>query len=105
MNSDSILRVSPGRTYPSLLTLSVEQGDQDPVYFLLGTDTPPGFTIGNDSRMITWTNVGVMEDVNITVTLTDGKASSLWQPFVQYCDCQVSCGTTVCEIGHERTLL
>lgn len=83
------LEIQVGYSYPTLLTLDVEDKNGDDVYFSLSPGAPIGLSISNATNLLSWNNV--TGDVNETfyVTVTDGSAESVWTPKIKLCNCQV----------------
>lgn len=80
--------MSAGATYTLQLTATDKNGDT--IFFLINDDAPSGLVVNNGTSMLTWTNIADLETAKIQVTVSDGKAQSLWTPKIEYCKCQVS---------------
>lgn len=87
------IEVSVGATYSLQLT-ATDKNAGDIIFFLINDDAPSGLVVTNDTtndtHMLKWTNIADLETAKIQVTVSDGKAQSLWTPKIEYCKCQVS---------------
>lgn len=87
-NGNVTLEVSVGQNF----TLQLEATDRntgDNIYFLINNDAPAGLSVDNSTKVLTWENIPDISTASIQVTVSDGKAQSLWTPKVELCKCQV----------------
>lgn len=90
-NGNVTLEVTVGETKTLQLEATDKNtGDIDKIYFVLNSDAPSGLTIDNTSKILTWTNVPELDSATIQITVSDGKAQSLWTPKIELCRCQVN---------------
>ncbi|XP_065939071.1 uncharacterized protein [Magallana gigas] len=86
-NGNVTIEVSVGATYSLHLT-ATDKNAGDIIFFLINDDAPSGLLVTNDTHNLTWTNIADLETAKIQVTVSDGKAQSLWTPKIEYCKCQ-----------------
>lgn len=91
-NDNTPVRVIQGNTYANLLTLTVDKGDNDLVYYTVKSASDiTGLSVNNDTRIVSWNAVedGLDYTTYISFIVSDGKGSSTWSPYIQYCNCKV----------------
>ena len=87
-NGNVTIEVSVGGNF-SLVLIAEDQNEGDTISFFLNNDSPSGLSINNKTKTLTWTGVPDSNSMSIKVTVSDGKAQSLWTPKVKLCKCKV----------------
>jgi hypothetical protein len=87
-NGNVTIQVSVGGNF-SLQLVAEDQNKGDTIFFLLNPDAPSGLTVNNATKMLTWVNIPDSNSMSIQVTVSDGKAQSLWTPKIKLCKCKV----------------
>lgn len=82
------IEVSVGGNYTLVLN-AMDQNEGDTISFFLNDDVPSGVSISNTTKTLTWVGVPDSNSMSIKVTVSDGKAQSLWTPKIKLCKCQV----------------
>lgn len=83
------IEVTVGGNY-SLVLNAVDENEGDTIFFLLKSDAPSGVTVNNATKTLTWVGVPDSNSMSIKITVSDGKAQSLWTPKIKLCKCKVS---------------
>lgn len=87
-NGNVTIQVSVGGNF-SLQLVAEDQNEGDTIFFLLNSDAPSGVKVDNATKRLTWINVPDSNSMSIQVTVSDGKAQSLWTPKIKLCKCKV----------------
>ncbi|XP_056001709.1 uncharacterized protein LOC125655815 [Ostrea edulis] len=95
-NGNVTIQVSVGGNF-SLQLVAEDQNEGDTIFFLLNSDAPSGVKVDNATKRLTWINVPDSNSMSIQVTVSDGKAQSLWTPKIKLCKCKNggTCGFNV----------
>nr|XP_022299294.1 uncharacterized protein LOC111108065 [Crassostrea virginica] len=95
-NGNVTIEVSVGGNF-SLVLIAEDQNEGDSISFFLNDDAPSGLSISNETKTLTWTGVPDSNSMSIKVTVSDGKAKSLWIPKIKLCKCKngATCGFNV----------
>lgn len=88
-NGNVTIEVTVGGNY-SLVLNAVDENEGDTIFFLLNSDAPSGVTVNNATKTLTWVGVPDSNSMSIKITVSDGKAQSLWTPKIKLCKCKVS---------------
>uniref|UniRef100_K1QGK1 Fibrillin-2 n=1 Tax=Magallana gigas TaxID=29159 RepID=K1QGK1_MAGGI len=92
-NGNVTIEVTVGGNY-SLVLNAVDENEGDTIFFLLNSDAPSGVTVNNATKTLTWVGVPDSNSMSIKITVSDGKAQSLWTPKIKLCKCKngATCG-------------
>lgn len=80
--------VRAGFNYSSIYTLMATDANNDSITFTLDPASAEGVTLDTVTGIIAWYNVPDSTDLNISVSISDGKTSSLWTVRIELCKCQ-----------------
>lgn len=92
-NGEVVLQLVAGENYTDLVELNVTDKNGDAVTFSVVSGSVSGVAVDSSSGVVSFINVPDENPFIIKISVTDGKVSTVWEPKIQYCACQV------CNIG------
>ena len=107
-NADVTLAVQAGQTYTNLHTLTVTDANNDDITLSVIDGTVDGVAVNSATGVVSFTNVPNTFPLptdpysfEIKMSASDRHVSTLWEPKLKYCICQVS-ATDLSASLHQR---